>query len=99
MASYRKVQDEDGQWWDVWASIPSIIDRRDGRERRQVLRYQERRQHEEVRVPVPNEFRHGWLCFQSGNRWHRVAPIPERWEALSDRELLELLRTAVRAAC
>lgn len=29
----------------------------------------------------------GWLCFQSGDRRRRVAPIPERWEALTEMEL------------
>jgi hypothetical protein len=36
----------------------------------------------------------GWLAFQSGAEWRRVAPIPDAWEALSDRELLDLLNRA-----
>ena len=95
MTAYRRIVDERGRCWEVWETRPSIIDRRDGRERRHVLRHRDdRRQREEERVPVPARFRNGWLCFQHGSEWHRVAPIPDVWQALADEALLELMRTA-----
>ena len=90
--AHRRVQDESGRWWDVWDTRPTIIDRRAGRERRRGNRVAgDRRQKSEPRVSVEPEFRKGWLAFQSGAEWRRVAPIPDAWEALSDRELLDLL--------
>jgi hypothetical protein len=86
------VQDNSGRWWDVWDSRPTIIDRRAGRERRTGDRVaSDRRQKSEPRVSVEPEFRKGWLAFQSGTEWRRLAPIPEAWESMSDRELLGLL--------
>lgn len=92
---HRRVQDEGGRWWDVWDTRPTIIDRRGGRERRRGNRVAgDRRQKSEPRVSVDPEFRKGWLAFQSGADWRRVAPIPDAWDALSDRELLALLTLA-----
>ena len=93
--AHRRVQDDGGRWWDVWDTRPTIIDRRGGRERRRGNRPAgDRRQKSEPRVSVEPEFRKGWLAFQSGAEWRRVAPIPDAWEALSDRELLDLLDRA-----
>ena len=93
--AHRRVQDETGRWWDVWDTRPTIIDRRAGRERRGGNRAAgDRRQKSEPRVSVDPEFRDGWLAFQSGAEWRRVAPIPEAWETLPDRELLALLGRA-----
>jgi hypothetical protein len=92
---HRRVQDETGRLWDVWDTRPTIIDRRAGRERRRGNRVAgDRRQKSEPRVSVEPEFRKGWLAFQSGNDWRRVGPIPDAWDALSDRELLALLGRA-----
>ena len=93
--AHRRVQDDSERWWDVWDTRPTIIDRRGGRERRRGNRVAgDRRQKSEPRVAVEPEFRKGWLAFQSGAEWRRVAPIPDNWEALSDRQLLELLARA-----
>ena len=93
--AHRRVQDDSGRWWDVWDTRPTIIDRRAGRERRRGNRVAgDRRQKSEPRVSVEPEFRKGWLAFQSGAEWRRVAPIPDAWEALSDRQLLDLLNRA-----
>jgi hypothetical protein len=84
-----------GRWWDVWDTRPTIIDRRAGRERRGGNRSAgDRRQKSEPRVSVEPEFRKGWLAFQSGSEWRRVAPIPDAWETLPDGELLALLGRA-----
>jgi hypothetical protein len=92
---HRKVQDESGRWWDVWDTHPTIIDRRAGRDRRTGSRAAaERRQRSEPRVSVEPEFRDGWLAFQSGTEWRRLAPIPHAWDRLSDSDLLDLLSRA-----
>jgi hypothetical protein len=93
--AHRRLQDGTGRWWDVWDTRPTIIDRRAGRERRRGNRAAEdRRQKSEPRVSVEPEFRKGWLAFQSGEDWRRLAPIPDGWDTLSDRELLALLDRA-----
>jgi phage terminase small subunit len=96
---HRKVQDEGGRWWDVWDTRPTIIDRRAGRDRRSGGRgAHERRQKTEPRVAVEPQFRDGWLAFQSGTEWRRLAPIPEAWDTLTDRDLLGLLAQAAASA-
>ena len=93
--AHRRVQDEGGRWWDVWDTQPTIIDRRGGRERRTGSRARgDRRQKSEPRVAVEPEFRKGWLAFQSGSEWRRLAPIPDGWETFSDSELLALVARA-----
>jgi hypothetical protein len=92
---HRRVQDDTGRWWDVWDTRPTIIDRRAGRERRTGGRSaDDRRQKVEARVSVEPEFRSGWLAFQSGVDWRRLAPIPDGWESMSDVELRGLLSRA-----
>jgi hypothetical protein len=39
---------------------------------------------------VPEPLRNGWLCFESIHARRRLAPIPERWDELSDEELRAL---------
>lgn len=93
--AHRRVQDETGRWWDVWDTRPTIIDRRGGRERRTGKRIaDDRRQKAEPRVLVEPEFRKGWLAFQSGSEWRRLAPIPDSWESLTASDLLILLERA-----
>lgn len=92
---HRRLQDEAGRWWDVWDTRPTIIDRRAGRDRRSRGRtVGDRRQRSEPRVTVEPEFRGGWLAFQSGAEWRRLAPIPGGWERFSDQEVLALLDRA-----
>ena len=93
---HRRLQDETGRWWDVWDTHPTIIDRRAGRERRTGRRTGDRRQRSEPRVVVEPEYRDGWLAFQSGVEWRRLAPIPKGWEMLSDEELRALLEQAAK---
>lgn len=91
--AHRRIQDEAGRWWDVWDSRPTIIDRRAGRERRTGRRTSDdRRRQNEERVAVEPRFRDGWLVFQSGADWRRVAPIPAGWSELGDEQLLMLAR-------
>jgi hypothetical protein len=46
------------------------------------------------RQRFPEEFRGGWLVFESANEKRRLAPFPSDWPALADRELLQLLTQA-----
>lgn len=92
---HRRVQDEDGRWWDVWDTRPTIIDRRAGRDRRNDGRVAtDRRQKSETRVTVEPQYREGWLAFQSGTEWRRSAPIPDGWALMNEGELLRLLSGA-----
>ena len=43
---------------------------------------------------LPDEYRRGWLCFESGERKLRLAPVPEGWAELNDARLCELLAQA-----
>jgi hypothetical protein len=38
--------------------------------------------------------RDGWLAFDAGQEMRRLAPIPDGWELMSDRQLLALCDTA-----
>ena len=92
---HRRLQDESGRWWDVWDTRPTIIDRRAGRERRTGGRNRsDRRTRSEARVAVDPQYRDGWLAFQSGNDWRRLAPIPAGWDTLPEDRLRTLLREA-----
>ena len=90
--AHRRFQDDNGRWWDVWDTHPTIIDRRAGRDRRSGHRsHADRRTKTEPRVAVEPEYRDGWLAFQSGDEWRRLAPIPAEWETLPDADLRALL--------
>jgi hypothetical protein len=90
--AHRRLQDDGGRWWDVWDTRPTIIDRRAGRDRRTRGRNRDdRRTKSEARVTVDPEYRNGWLAFQSGEEWRRLAPVPDSWETLPDAELRVLL--------
>jgi hypothetical protein len=43
---------------------------------------------------MPEELRHGWLCFQSRREKRRLCPMPRSWEQRSDEELDVLRRAA-----
>lgn len=46
------------------------------------------------RLHLPDEFRDGWLCFDSGARKLRLGPVPAGWAELPDAGLRELLARA-----
>ena len=46
------------------------------------------------RAGLPEEFRQGWLAFESKDELRRVAPIPEHWAELSTDELRLLCHNA-----
>jgi hypothetical protein len=43
---------------------------------------------------VGHGMENGWLCFQSGTRRRRLAPIPEDWQELDERRLHDLFMRA-----
>jgi len=43
---------------------------------------------------LPESFRLGWLVFECETERRRLAPVPENWEALTDRELAQLCTLA-----
>lgn len=43
---------------------------------------------------VPDQYRAGWLCFQSLSERRRLAPIPRCWAEWEDHQLLSALRMA-----
>ena len=43
---------------------------------------------------VGNGMENGWLCFQSGARRRRLAPIPENWFEQDERRLYDLFMQA-----
>ena len=45
-------------------------------------------------VAVPEEYRPGWLVFDSANETRRVAPVPQGWEEFSIEELRRMCRGA-----
>ena len=93
--SYRQFDDELGQHWDDWELQPSAVERRVNEERRKAARATpDRRINEDVQFPMPPELANGWLAFQCADVRRRLAPIPPRWQTLSDEELCELVRRA-----
>ena len=42
---------------------------------------------------VPEDFRSGWLCFQSSTERRRLAPIPVNWETWDTVQLSSALST------
>jgi hypothetical protein len=43
---------------------------------------------------VGNGMENGWLCFQSGTRRRRLAPIPDGWHEMDERRLRDLFESA-----
>jgi hypothetical protein len=97
--SSRTFADGDGVAWQVWEVRPSLMERRQLRERRGVARSDvPRRQSSAPRplVAVHESLRDGWLAFRSDVEHRRRAPIPEGWTEMSDQELCALLESALR---
>jgi hypothetical protein len=36
---------------------------------------------------LPEQYQHGWLCFESATEKRRLGPIPENWTSVSDEQL------------
>jgi len=48
------------------------------------------------RIGFAAGYSRGWLCYQCGGEKWRFLGIPDRWDALSDMELLEMMSEAIR---
>ena len=94
--THRKIKDDTGKAWDVWEVYPSAVEQRMSGEYPAVTNSDGSGAKREIRIRVPSALQEGWLAFQSGKDRRRLAPIPARWIALDDRELLRLLGEADR---
>ena len=89
---HREFTDVHGSPWIVWEVYPRLTERRLMRERRALRRGTVERRHVLVgRQTLPRQILAGWLAFQSRHERRRVAPVPDDWEDLSERELRALL--------
>jgi hypothetical protein len=79
----------------VWEVVPTAIERRVTQSAARPPEI-ERRKVRQTRVVVPDQLQKGWLAFQSGRERRRLAPIPNDWDEMTARELLDLLHHADR---
>lgn len=103
--TFRRFTDKHGADWEVWEVIPRraerrLSERRTLSDRRETPRENARDRRIRTRrtkaslnhVRVTPGFEHGWLCFTSGPKILRLAPIPADWTA-ADSDQLELWAT------
>ena len=97
--SYRRFSDMNGGSWEAWEVHPTAVERRVNADRLAQPRSEpDRRRNREFRLVIPRELADGWLAVQGTATKIRLAPIPDGWMHLSDRELVELVaRTATGA--
>lgn len=43
---------------------------------------------------LPEQYQHGWLCFESGTEKRRLGPIPALWQKATDEELRQYRNAA-----
>jgi len=90
--SYRRFSDVNGSSWEAWEVHPRAVERRVNADRRARPRTEpDRRRNREFRLVIPVELSDGWLAVQGLSTKVRLAPIPDGWMKLSDRELAELV--------
>jgi len=96
--SYRRFSDMNGGSWEAWEVHPTAVERRVNAERRAHRRNDpDRRKSREFRLVIPRELSGGWLAVQGTTTKVRLAPIPDNWMRLTDRELVELVaRSAMK---
>lgn len=94
---HRTFNDSLGRKWDVWTVVPSTAERR----RRTGPSVPpnppgiERRTHDEVRMPLSEEWVHGWLAFETKGERRRLAPYPTDWLDREPSDLERLCREAM----
>ena len=90
--SYRRFSDMNGGSWEAWEVHPNAVERRVNADRRTQPRNEpDRRRNREFRLVIPRELADGWLAVQGTATKVRLAPIPDGWMRLTDRELIELV--------
>jgi hypothetical protein len=95
----RTFTDGEGVVWQVWEVRPTLLERRQMRERRTEARAAAPRRQSSAPRPlaaVHESLRDGWLAFRSEVEHRRRAPVPDGWTGMSDEELCELLESARR---
>jgi len=90
--AHREFTDSNGTRWEVWSVRPEYAERR--RELHPDETPVERRHRSEFRVPLGNQWVHGWLCFESDREKRRLAPVPDDWPELPPEKLERLCEAA-----
>jgi hypothetical protein len=104
--AYRTFLDDNGHYWQVWDSHPYGFERRKAERRLRIEpRTEDRRNVQDRRVGlrsratvVDSPLANGWLTFESFTEKRRLAPVPPRWDEMSNHELMELWQRANRVA-
>jgi len=91
---HRQFIDDDGSVWAVWDVHPARIWESIGTSKASPEHPSPPLPHRECGGPIEHSLASGWLCFESGERKLRLAPIPADWEALGSSDLMLLLNTA-----
>ena len=91
--SHRAFRDPHGRSWEVWAVRPERLERRSPTSTR-VVPGVERRKVAEWRPSLAQQWRGGWLAFETTGEKRRLAPIPDDWATMDDRELTTLCEKA-----
>ena len=100
----REITDRHGVRWQVWAVRPSGGGRGVAYDRRAREHGRGEQDGDEADVPAPGDedaprvreqYRGGWLAFQSRVERRRLAPIPDDWEGAPDARLAEWCEQAV----
>lgn len=92
--AHRTFTDSSGRLWEVWTVVPSHAERRQALEEDTKWNARERREHREHRVLLGEHWARGWLTFQTRGEKRRLAPFPEEWTDLSEKELETLCERA-----
>lgn len=92
--AHREFTDSIGRVWNVWSVVPERAERR--RKSSEASGVAERRQHQdrEFRVPLGEQWTHGWLAFETKGEKRRLAPIPDDWETATGEQLGRMLERA-----
>ena len=92
--AHRTFTDSAGRLWEVWTVVPSHAERRQATDEDSAWNARERREHQEQRVLLSEQWARGWLTFQTHGEKRRLAPFPEDWADLPPDELEALCDNA-----
>ena len=103
MSPHRIFRDEDEVTWTAWDVTPNWGERRLAERRARTdgppaglseRRSRQRRARVGIRISLTPRLARGWLAFESDTMRCRLAPIPDEWHTLPERELRALLQRA-----
>jgi hypothetical protein len=92
--AHRTFTDSAGRAWEVWTVVPSHAERRRALEEDAEWNARERREHQEQRVLLSEQWARGWLTFQTRDEKRRLASFPDNWTELTAEELEALCERA-----